>query len=413
MEPASTDLERMLYDMENEYESIRTNVTGVFDYQHYRNVLRKLNYQGTPGYPYCREASTIGTWLGFDGIFFNEERVQALWIDVQNVISGDFSESYWRVFIKPEAHKRGKAETKRWRIIMCSGLAVQVVWQMMFSEMNSREIENALDLPSQQGLVLCGGSWKLFYRQWIDNGQTYGTDHTAWDWTVPGWMLRADLEFRMRMSYGDNLEEWKRVAANLYEDAFHHPKIYLSDGRVYRQEHWGVQKSGCVNTISTNSHGGAMLHCLYSYEYGLPLKPFSKTVGDDKLQTKPFVEHIEFYEKYGFIIKEVTEDCEFVGHKFGPKGPVPLYLTKHLYSLKYADKNYVPEILDAYLRLYVNSTEIFDFWMEIAEILGLAQVMRSRNYYEFWYHNPLSLEGVKIDFGKFKLDYGEHGLLVN
>lgn len=413
IEPTQEQIELMHYDMEKEFESVRTCIDGCFTYDKFREVLRSLNFQGTPGYPYCRENGTIGEWLGFDGVYFDENRVSQLWYDVNKLINGDFSEAYWRTFIKHEAHKQKKADLKRWRIIMCCGLAVQVLWQMLFSDMNRKEIDQSLELPSQQGIMLCGGVWKLYYKQWVESGLIYGTDNTAWDWTVPGWMLRADLEFRTRLSFGHEIEKWKTVAASLYEDAFHRAKIYLSDGRVYQQQHWGIQKSGCVNTISTNSHGGAMLHCLYARHFGLPLKPFARTVGDDKLQTFDFVKHPEFYEQYGFIIKEVTDDCEFIGHKFTPEGPRPLYCGKHLYNLQYAEDAYVKEILDSFLRLYVNDNNMYKFWREMAQILGLAHAMRSDQYYRFWYHNPLSLDGFKINFDRIGLDYSSHGLLAN
>lgn len=411
--PTDEEMERMLFNMELEYGSIRTDISDCFSRSNFEKVIRRLNFQGTPGYPYCMEATTIGGWLVFDGLTFNETRKEQLWLDVQKIINGDFTESYWRIFIKREPHKKSKAQQKRWRLIAACNLAIQVVWQMCFAQMNDKEIQNAINLPSQQGIILCGGSWKYFYRQWIENNMVYGTDASAWDWTVPGWMCRADLEFRTRLSYGTDFEQWKHVAASLYEDAFHHPRFYLTDGRVFRQRHWGIQKSGCVNTISTNSHGGAMLHCLYSQHYGIPLQPFAKTVGDDKLQTYAYVEHPEFYEKYGFVIKEVTSNCEFVGHRFTPDGPIPMYSGKHVTNLLYADDAYIPEILNSFLGLYANDKPMSKFWRELASELGIAHLMRSECYYQYWYHNPLAIQdGYEINMDRIGLDYRTHGRIV-
>lgn len=378
--------------MEKEYSRIRSDVTGFYTFDSMVAAARQLRFQSTPGYPYCLEKPTIGEWLGFDGLQFDQERLFMLWRDIQNVVDNGFEHVYWKVFIKQEVHKKSKAETGRWRLIVCPPLHVQLLWQMCFSEMNSKEVDYARLLPSKQGMILPGGGWKHYHAEWKQGQLSYGTDCSAWDWTVPGWMLKLDLELRKRLTYGQDTDTWTRIATALYRDAYRDCKLLLSSGMVYQQQFWGVQKSGCVNTISTNSHGQVMTHLLYAYEKGISHLPWPACVGDDKLQSEEFVQDLSVYEQYGIVIKEVTLDYEFVGHKFTDDGPIPSYLTKHLWNLIHTSEDILEDVMDSYCCLYANDPMVFDFWLKVARNLRIEHTLRSPQYYKFWYNNPDGLD---------------------
>lgn len=402
--PSREVQDEILYFMTRLYDQVRTDVTEYNHYDTFMKCVRSLDNSSSPGYPFMREKPTIGEWLGFNGVEYDSVQLSRLWLMVLERINTVDFDCLWRVFIKQEPHKTTKAETKRWRLIMCPPLDIQLVWQMLFSEMNSKEIDLAFSLPSQQGIVLVGGEWKRFKKQWENEGTTCGADKTAWDWTVPGWMLDLDLRLRVELTYGagQTQRKWTTIALGLYRNAFENTRLLLSDGSVYRQLNAGIMKSGCVNTISSNSHCQVMLHLLYSVEKGISPYPMVKACGDDTLQHEKHVDDISVYEKYGFKIKSVSSTIEFVGHEFASAGPRPMYLGKHMFNLAHCDDETLPEVLDGYLGLYTNYDMIYEMLRRIAYKVGLGHRTRSRNYHAYWYHNPMSRE-------KWKGHYVGHG----
>lgn len=387
MEPSEQQRELILNMMEPYYRGCAVNVDNFDTREHFETCLRQLEFQSSPGYPYMFEKSTIGEWLGFDGTSFNVMQVEKLWHAVNQTIEGDV-DCYWRVFIKQEPHKLHKIEQSRYRLIMCPPLHVQVLWQMVFAAQNQKEIELSYFLPSQQGIVMPYGGWSHYYSQWTSNGTTVGTDAVAWDWTVPGWLLQLELAFRKRQTRGFRRDEWMNLAAKLYRDAFRDCKLVFSDGTVYQQQHWGIMKSGCVNTISTNSHGGFIYHILYCLETSTPIEPIPRCVGDDKLVHEKHTEHLEVYERYGNLIKSVSENCEFVGHEFYSTGPRPMYLGKHVFNFMHARDDNIEDMMESYLRLNALYDDGYKFWSTVADELSLGDRVLSREHYISWYNNP-------------------------
>lgn len=389
LQPSLQQRQRSLHDVEMAYRDAAWVLPSDFDSrQAFEAALPRLQMKSSPGLPYCFDYPTIGDWLGFDGVTFNPHRVEELWWDVGRVMRGEF-DSYWRVFIKWEPHKRTKALSHRWRLILSPALPVQMLWQMLFRFQNDNEIKQAYHIPSQQGMIPYGGGWRDFRAQWLSKNLNFGSDMTAWDWTMPGWLLQDSLELRKRMCKGDSPAKERAFALmdSLYSDAFENPKLVLSNGRVFRQLYWGVMKSGCLNTISDNGHAGALLHCHYCYDYGIPVRPFPAICGDDKIQTAEQVADKSIYEKYGLVVKQISEDLEFMGHQFDSDGPKPLYLLKHVYNLAHCDPRYLEETLESYMRLYAHS-QFFYLWENIASRLGIGDRFLSRNAYLFWYDYP-------------------------
>lgn len=394
MEPSEGEKEMILNIMEPYYRGCSVNVDDFDTYEHFRVCLGKLDMQSSPGYPLMMEKTTIGDWLGYNGVTFNEIQVEKLWLMVQEILEGEF-DCLWRVFIKQEPHKIHKILSKRYRLILCPPLPVQMVWQMLFAKQNNREIEKSYFIPSQQGIILPYGNWKLYYDQWKRQGTTWGTDATAWDWTLPGWVLQLDLKFRERQVFGLRVNDWLVVAERLYRDAFKDCKVVFSNGRVFQQQYWGIMKSGCVNTISSNSHGGMMFHILYSLEANISVEPAPKCVGDDKLVAEQHCQYLEIYEKYGNKIKSVSEMCEFVGHEFHDEGPRPMYIGKHVYNFLYVKDENMLDTIESYLRLNALYDSGWNFWIDIVNRLGLSSEVLSRRYYKSWYNNPDGAKMVK------------------
>nr|QXV86560.1 RNA-dependent RNA polymerase [Solemoviridae sp.] len=335
----------------------------------------------SPGYPYMKEAPTNGKWLKWNGVAVDEIQSLRLWHDVKLVFADQY-EQISRVFIKQEPHKTAKALENRWRLIIASSLPVQVAWHMLFYQMNDAEIDQAYNIPSQQGIVMVGGGWKLFSRSWVERGLTYGLDKSAWDWTAPSWALDLDLEFRKRMARGSRLDAWHSIAKTLYRHMFEDSKLLLSDGSLFQQVVPGVMKSGCVNTISTNSHCQVFVHIAVSLDLGLSPEPLPVCCGDDTLQHERHVHDLDAYRKYGIVVKSAAP-MEFVGHEFHESGPYPLYVLKHIRKMHYVPAEILPQYFDSMARMYVH-TPYYDMWESLASSAGINLPM-SRESYMYWY----------------------------
>lgn len=349
----------------------------------FEKSLYRLERDSSPGFPYQRQAPTIGEWLNFKNGVPDPFKVDLLWHDVQLVLA-DKWDSVIRVFVKQEPHKLAKLKDGRWRLILASSLCVQVAWQMLFQYLNDLEIEKAFDIPSQQGIVLVHGDWKRFKAQWENLHLDSGLDKSAWDWTAPFWALKLDLIFRKRLGRGRRLEEWYALAKILYRHMFEDPLILFSDGTTYRQVVPGIMKSGCVNTISTNSHCQIFLHIVVCILNAWPIHPLPVACGDDTIHHIMHTEDLETYKSLGIQVKSVSDTVEFVGHTFHENGPRPLYLGKHISNLFRQPTENLPQYLDAMARMYVHTDEFY-LWERISYQLGVNLPM-SREFYRHWYN---------------------------
>lgn len=369
---------------EEAYKSVRWTLPPDFmQYSAFLRVVRDLEFTSSPGYPYCRQSSTIGEWLGWDGIWFDENRLQELWYQVQEFLSGHF-ESYYRVFVKSEPHTRAKAALGRWRLIICPPLCEQVVWAMVFSYGNDVEVRRVRDSPSMQGMKLCGGEWKQHQHLFRQRGYDCALDKSAWDWTCHRELLSIELDLRERLLTAESeiRTGWRRLADWLYEKAFDHPRLVLSDGRVYEQVVPGIMKSGCINTISTNSHCQVIVHVLACLRSGLRVNPLPVAVGDDTLGCYANTPDAQTFLELGVVLKDLT-DVQFVGHRWLPDGPVPAYNAKHLFRYLSVKPEHLDSFLDSMVHLYAHSPSFQRVWRGLAGLYGYP--MPSEAYVLFWY----------------------------
>lgn len=374
--------------MEQQYDIVRRNIPDDFEsFEAFYRAVRRLDNSSTPGYPHCSEYPTIGEYLGFDGVSYNDFKIQRLWFQVQQLIDGDCDEVMFNVFIKEEPHKMQKVLDNRFRLIVGSPLPFQVLCHMLFDFTNDALIEHSYEIPSQQGLSLNAGSWRTYRNQWTSLGLNIGLDKSAWDWTVPGWKIDLVRQLRSRLVFGAKFERWDALVKKTYKTLYSKAKLILSSGDVYMQMYDGIMKSGCVNTISDNSFMQVIDHILVCEDLGTDWDPLPRAVGDDTLQCLRQTADVTTYMKYGAMIKSATEGLEFVGMDFKNTGPEPLYFEKHLFKLPYC-KDVLVDYLDAMLRMYVYSAR-YHVWESLACDLGLMQKMRSRAYYLAWYEYAL------------------------
>lgn len=381
--PTERQRARILYECEQAYVSCVWDLPDDYDTRaSFERAVMRLDMTSSPGYPYMKEHPTNRQWLGFNGVECNWVQLERLWYDVQLVFQRKF-DHILRVFVKQEPHKIQKVLDNRWRLIMASPLCVQVAWHMMFDHLNDKEIQQSYYIPSQQGAVLVKGGWKQYREQWLQAGTVCGLDKSAWDWTAPIWAIELDLELRCRLGRGRRLVEWEQFAKHLYDSMFKDTYIMLSNGQLFKQIVPGIVKSGCVSTISINSHCQVFLHIQYSLSLGISIFPLPKCCGDDTLQAETHIFNLDVYERFGVIVKSVARSLEFMGHEITEDGPMPMYILKHLKKLQYVDENYLAEYLDSMARMYCHS-RYFDFWSTVAQSLGYHLPL-SRQAYLFWY----------------------------
>lgn len=294
-------------------------------------------------------------------------------------------DTLYRVFIKGEPHKKAKADQGRWRLIICPPLCEQVVWAMVFGPGNDKEIVTVGQTPSMQGMSLPSGNWKDHYRLFRQSDLLVPMDKSAWDWTAHREFIRLDLELRSRLLQSEHQKvRWKHLASQLYERAFDHPTLVLSSGQLFRQVEPGVMKSGCVNTISTNSHMQVFLHILAALRLDSPVYPLPVAVGDDTLTSASNTLRPEDYAFTGAVVKDLgTEEMEFVGHEWHEEGPVPSYNAKHLVRYAITPEQNLPDFLDSMVRLYAHQPEFQRLWRDLAFSRDIA--LPSHEYVLFWY----------------------------
>lgn len=346
----------------------------------------RLDRTSSPGFPYCLEAPTIGDWLWHDGLNLRADRVERLWVDMWAYLDGQ-NPSLYRVFIKEEPHKLSKAAQDRWRLIICPPLCEQVAWTMVFGDTNDKEIVTCGLTPSYQGIKLSGGGWKDDIRLFRQKGLVQAIDKSAWDWTAHAYWIDMDLELRRRLISNDPRQDrWFLLARRMYDWAFCNPKLVLSDGKVYEQLVPGVMKSGCVNTISSNSHMQVFVHIYACLKAGLPVLPLPVAVGDDTLNNLENAPGPDHFRVAGCVSKPGVSGFEFVGHYWRDSGPVPLYSGKHLFRYTTVKPGDVPDFLDSMVRLYAHSEPFQAFWRSLAVQSGVF--LPSEEYVKFWYDYP-------------------------
>lgn len=375
-----------MYIAEQQYNEVIWNLPDDFDsYENFERAVSKVEMQSSPGLPYCREHPTNEKWLEFDGLQPSPLKLQRLWIDVQNFMKGDFDVQY-RTFIKMEPHKKSKCLEKRWRLIMACPLNVQIAWSMLFGYQNDLEIQQSYKIPSQQGLQLIHGDWKHYYRSWVSQKLVSSLDKSAWDWTAPYWALQMDLELRYRLARGVRVGDWRIIAERLYDDMFKHPTLVTTEGHILKQLKPGIMKSGCINTISTNSHCQVFMHILTCLETRTNPYPMPACLGDDTLHHPKHLNDdvMDAYKEYGIQIKAISEKMEFAGCEFTDKGPVPAYRSKHIYKLLHQPDDLVEDYLNSMCRYYAHDFEMYQFWEMMALRLG-CKIQLSHQATIYWY----------------------------
>lgn len=323
-------------------------------YSHFERVVRELDWNSSPGYPYLLQYSTNRQLFQVEDGEPSLAAKLMVW-ELVNKRLELLDADPVRLFVKPEPHKLEKISTGRLRLISSVSVVDQILDHMIFGEMNQQITDNYMELPSKVGWSPYGGGWKI-----VPAGRMVATDKKAWDWTVKEWLVQAELRVRSGLckTRGWRKELWLKLAAWRYRKLFIENIFVTSGGHFLRQLRAGIMKSGCVNTIHTNSIMQFILHiicCLLTNQ--IPRAFWS--MGDDVLQAllEDMKAYLRAMSKY-CLLKPACSKTEFAGNEFKPGGVVePLYHSKHCFNLLHVDPSLKREMTYAYSLLYHRSSK--------------------------------------------------------
>lgn len=347
---------KILLELEREYKTAKWCIPDDFMQEsHYRRVLMTVNWQASPGYPYCMDNPVNKDLFAVKDGIPNEDQVLRFWQLVQTQINMRRAD-YIKLFIKGEPLKQAKIDSKSYRLISSVSIVDQLIDKMLFDDMNSLMIEKFHYLPSKVGWSQYSGGWITMPRQpWL------AIDKSKWDWSVTTWLLDLELEFRKNQCLNMN-PQWVELATWRYQMLFGNPTFVTSAGHLLRQRHPGVMKSGCVNTIATNSILQVILHMRVSFELGM-IPGNIMAMGDDTLQMpmENRGQYVDLLNQFSNVKHHILVN-EFAGCRFQGRKVEPLYKGRHAFTLLHLDPKFLTQIADSYLLLYHRSS--YRDWME-------------------------------------------------
>lgn len=318
-------------------------------YEHYRRVVEDLEWDSSPGFPYIYSHPHNRSFFSVvDGVP-DPARVEAVWALVQQRLEARDSDPI-RLFIKPEPHSLKKIQEERYRLISSISVVDQIIDQMIFGFQNEAFLSNNHYTPVRVGWGWMKGGWRSVRRQGM-----MACDKSGWDWTVSAWLVELELQVRKRLLVGD-VDRWLDLAQYRYHELFVKNEFMTSGGLVFRVNKPGLMKSGCVNTIVSNSIMQVLLHARVSLELGQKTKGIW-AMGDDTLQ--PMVEDQERYvrqlSRY-CKVKQVSNRSEFAGFYWDDDGSIePLYPAKHAYNILHVKEKDLSVFSLSYNLLYWRS----------------------------------------------------------
>lgn len=320
--------------------------------ERFESILLELDNKSSPGHPWMYTYATVGDFLFKEPGVFKKQNVEALWQDVQSYILGRRSAHPVRIFVKGEPVKLAKAAEGRFRLISAVSLSDAVLDHMLFDSQNKREVELFHLIPCMPGWSTAYGGWKC-----IDS-QAVGFDRTAWDHTVPGWLLMAEKRLRKALCVNPP-QSWLDLVDRRYDDLFKSAVLQLTSGFKFRQNFPGHLKSGAVNTISTNSHMQLILHAYACKMTGADHRGYYVAMGDDTLQDPDSA--TPEYEKFLSTLVKLKPPTvgEFCSFKFRPGGSIePLNWAKHLNTLAYCTADNLKATLLSFQVIYARSVRL-------------------------------------------------------
>jgi len=279
------------------------------------HVVNNLNMDASPGVPYAMLGRTNGElFKTYEDLIFRMvcdriQRIRNLPVsddprtNIDNLLVDPV-----RVFVKQEPHQHKKVRERRWRLISSVSIVDKILEAMIFGPMNTWMISNWRNIPPKPGM---GFSWQdnQFVFQKVKGMRApVSTDVSGWDWSVQGWLLRADNAFRRRVY---SLSGEASAFVERFAELQMHSVYQFSDGSMRLLTVPCMQNSGRYTTSSSNS-------CMRAIAARLVGSDDCITMGDDCVEN--FVDSaFERYERLGIELKvydPVTEFFEFCSREY-------------------------------------------------------------------------------------------------
>ncbi|APG75946.1 hypothetical protein 2 [Wuhan house centipede virus 4] len=202
--------------------------------------------------------------------------------------------------------------------------------------------------------------------------ESLAVDKALWDWTLPSWVIYIYVVLKFyQMKDSAEVDSglyWRLVWARLRHVLGPCTRFEMPNGLRWRQQFWGVMKSGCYLTLSLNSlaqeaqHVLAWLRC-----FGGESIPLLWAMGDDTLVRASLTdEEKQLYwdalESTGCLVKKMEYSREFCGFLFNSEDDVrPLYPDKHRFIMKFVRPETEQDTMYAFELLYALSK---DRWVD-------------------------------------------------
>lgn len=372
-----------------------------FDW-YFSQALRSLDPKSSTGLGPYSKAATIGDALGWDGFRFRKteavgklkshvisrlrafsstvpaefgtkrgtelgigQSLEKLAFDTKEEVEegGEYYRRFCdpiKFFIKDEPHKAEKVAEGRLRLIHCFGLVDQMVDRILFLPWQGVEVRNPMATTQKAGWSPFPGGYQRLEREFpLD--LSFAVDKTAWDWTVPGWIIGAYVSMKLAQIHGEVSEEYLRcVWGRLYCVVGPGARFRMPSGVEWRQLHWGLMKTGWLLTLSLNSAAQAFQHALTCLRMNMDFMPHIWAMGDDtivRLKDMDLNQYEQLMSTTGCIVKKIVKSREFSGFYFHGNDHVePLYGAKHRFILNYLSPDLEQETLLSYCLLYALHT---------------------------------------------------------
>nr|QJI53809.1 MAG: hypothetical protein 2 [Solemoviridae sp.] len=400
-QPNADELEyvRAAFDNANHVAPRGPKLPGDPDFNiYFRSLLRTLDPKSSTGLGAFEAYATIGDALGWDGIRFTEvHRVAELqrlvesrlrdlargvpdiaWFndraeegadiafqELKRALQGQEEQEAppadnIKLFIKDEPHKISKVSEKRWRLISAQSLVDQMTDRVLFYSWVETEISDHFNVTSKGGWSPLPMGYQRLMAEFPED-TAVAVDKSLWDWTMPPWVVYEYLQAKARATPDMSDELMWLWARRFWFVLGPGARVRMPTGVVWRQDCWGLMKSGFYLTLSMNGAAQMLQHALAWRRMGkLTFPPRIWTMGDDTL-TRLSPSDMEEYRVQlgttGCIVKMVERAREFAGYKFegntiAAAVITPLYERKHQFILKHVDADNERSVALAFSLLY-------------------------------------------------------------
>lgn len=347
--------------------SWRKDTRGNVFNQQFESALQDLENDSSVGLCEMRKYGTlVSDALKWDGISYDRDRVEILKaLSFERLVRPQDSDNI-RVFIKREPHKQSKLDSGRLRLISAVSLVDAMVDRSMFTWLSRRVLETVGTSPVMVGWSPMLGGWR-YMNQKFAGAKTCALDKTAWDWTVPGWMLLDMMHFLRQLAVMAP-EWWHEWLERRWKALFRNATFEFGNGVKAKQPCWGIMKSGCYLTLLLNSVMQVYLHLLIVRRLKIERPLRYVVMGDDETieDFQEYREYVEEFRRMGFHIKAAspTEHVEFCGTLFFRDRAIPAYWRKHVFAITHYSEETLVSALESMQLLYAHEPVMLE-WIQL------------------------------------------------